>query len=783
MSLSAYTFPEADLGNTVTLDGVAPFTVVFQPSAINFGKNVISRISYSITDAITSETTNITRNFTYSSLNDALTGSTSTIDSRSNLSYTFYNSVSGETVNAVSVSAILFPSLQTLQYTILPVVYTPYLTFNPKVGAANPYVFNTVHLVKNRAWGTNNNQIIIAEGKNDGAPGQIVMFNTSDQTTANALKPNAPILLTPTPTPTPTLTPTPSPTPTVTPTRTPTPTPTPTRTPTPTPTPTFTLTPTPTPTWTPTPTPTRTPTPTPTPTVCPAFGTVNSTYCIGQQLVIVYNDGVCYTYEVNQGLINGQCGYQITITPTPTPTPTRTPTPTPTPVPPTPTPTPTRTPTPTPTPSSEPCPADGTPVGSGGCTYIGGTGNGTYSVSFYDGTYNSGANRCNTYTISYPNDSRCPPLTHTPTPVITDTPTPTPTLTPTPCPSSGTYIGSGCIGIELIYTYADGNCDTYNQPMGLVCGECGYTIPDGTPLQQGYCVYPGHVGDTCGTWSQYVADGSCGQRLSNTIDCVRCPQSTPTPTPTPVATDTPTPTPVPTDTPTPTPTPAPCPAYGTPVGSGGCVYIGGTGNGTYSVEYYDGTFDSGANSCNTYTFTYPNDSRCPPLTPTPTPTQSYPEAGTPIGDPYCSQYNKYQLQADGSGGVNPVLIVANSIDCGYIPPSPTPTPPPIPCPDGAYQSAYCNGSTLITVVYDGQITPDGYCETVTTSYPNSDECGNNGCPPLGTYLGFQCNPICQAENDRLDLVAVYADGNCSELYDIIEPNSNLCDKCPPRAPF
>ena len=132
---------------------------------------------------------------------------------------------------------------------------------------------------------------------------------------------NTHVVITPTPTstptPTPTSTPTPIPTNTPTPIPTNTPTPTPTNTPTPTPTstptPTPTSTPTPTPTETPTPTPTNTPTPTPTSTPTP------------------------------------------TPTETPTPTPTETPTPTPTE---TPTPTPTETPTPTPTSTPTPTPTN-----------------------------------------------------------------------------------------------------------------------------------------------------------------------------------------------------------------------------------------------------------------------------------------------------------------------------------------------------------------------------------------------------------------------------------------
>ena len=151
---------------------------------------------------------------------------------------------------------------------------------------------------------------------------------------------------------------TPTPTPTVTPTLTPTPTVTPTITPTPTVTPT--ITPTPTLTPTPQPTPTLTPTPAPTATPCPGNGTFAYSSCSGQQLVYYYNNGSCGVYSVNQGYVNGQCGYY-----TPTATPTPPPTATPTPVPPTPTPTPRPTATPT------PCPAPTAPSTSISYVYNG----------------------------------------------------------------------------------------------------------------------------------------------------------------------------------------------------------------------------------------------------------------------------------------------------------------------------------------------------------------------------------------------------------------------------
>ena len=123
-----------------------------------------------------------------------------------------------------------------------------------------------------------------------------------------------------------------------------------------------------------------------------------------------------------------------------------------------------------------------------------------------------------------PTATPTPTPTRTPTPAPTATPTPAPTATPTPtpCPSNGTYLGAGCNGQQLYYTYANGSCGSYNTNQGYVNGQCGYFTPTATPVP-------------------------------------------PTPTPVPTATPVPpTPTPVPTATPvpptaTPTPTPAPAP--------------------------------------------------------------------------------------------------------------------------------------------------------------------------------------------------------------------------------
>ena len=124
MSLTTYTFPLSDLGGAATITGNAPFTIVFQPSAINLGKNIIGNISYSIFEQATQKTTVVTRNYSYSTLQDALTGSTQYTDSRGNFSHTFYNSASGETVNTVSICSIIPKSSSNTLYVNTCCIYT-----------------------------------------------------------------------------------------------------------------------------------------------------------------------------------------------------------------------------------------------------------------------------------------------------------------------------------------------------------------------------------------------------------------------------------------------------------------------------------------------------------------------------------------------------------------------------------------------------------------------------------------------------------------------------------
>ena len=528
MPTSTFTFPNSAKNTSTFVSGVAPFTLVLQPSGMNVGTNIIGNITYGLSGSIVSPIS-YNRKYTYCSLTEALSHP-DYIDSRSNFYQTFYNSAFGPTTSTIVISATLIPSLEIVTYTIDIYTQSPWLTKNP-FRAGSGYIFNAVHLIKSRAWGTNNDQIIVAEGKS--SPGQILLFNTADLASAAILKPDAPNVATPTPTPTPTLTPTPTPTPTVTPTVTPTltptptptvtatptptvtltPTPTPTPTLTPTPTPTLTLVPTATPTATPTVTPTRTPTPTPTPTVTP---TLTPTPTVTP-----------------------------TLTPTPTPTPTLTPTPTVTPtITPTPTVTPTLTPTPTVTPTLTPTPTP-TPT------------------------------LTPTPTVT-PTITPTPTLTPTPTPTPTLTPTPTPTLTPTPTPTPVLYSiqASNSAGGYSVSVDGDGSGNPIYRVAGTYAiaavADSGYHftnwyINSGNPIIT-FFANPNttmYVYDNCAITAIFAQDPTPTPTSTPTLTPTPTPTATPTSTPTfTPEPNTPTPTPTLTPTPTPTITPTPCKTYG-----------------------------------------------------------------------------------------------------------------------------------------------------------------------------------------------------------------------------
>jgi hypothetical protein len=61
MSSTTYTFPSVDAGRTIILNGIAPFNIVFEPSQMSIGTDVINKITYIITDSNGNVVKNVTR--------------------------------------------------------------------------------------------------------------------------------------------------------------------------------------------------------------------------------------------------------------------------------------------------------------------------------------------------------------------------------------------------------------------------------------------------------------------------------------------------------------------------------------------------------------------------------------------------------------------------------------------------------------------------------------------------------------------------------------------------
>lgn len=151
----------------------APFTVTFQPSSIDFEDQFVSKMVYAMPDRV------VTRDFTFSTLQDALTGSTKNIDSRSNFSYTFFSAPSGNISYIVALSATLFPSLSTIQYTVQVPVEKPRLTRNPALSSADKFVFDSAHILKSKAWGPDNTVLFVVEGVNHDNTSQLFLLSST----------------------------------------------------------------------------------------------------------------------------------------------------------------------------------------------------------------------------------------------------------------------------------------------------------------------------------------------------------------------------------------------------------------------------------------------------------------------------------------------------------------------------------------------------------------------------------------------------------------------------
>ena len=160
MSQYTYNFPFSDTQDSyVNIYGYSPFIVTFKPSNIAYGNETVGKIIYEADGEVVAE-----REFTFSSLQDAVSGATAGIDSRSDFVYTFYNDVSGAVTSTFSITAITIPSFTKLVYSIRVLTLNSWLSQNPTLYSQGTSIFKDVHLVKNKAWGQDNQQLITIEG-------------------------------------------------------------------------------------------------------------------------------------------------------------------------------------------------------------------------------------------------------------------------------------------------------------------------------------------------------------------------------------------------------------------------------------------------------------------------------------------------------------------------------------------------------------------------------------------------------------------------------------------
>lgn len=142
--------------STTAFSAYTPVTITFQPSATYANYRFLSKLVYQFPDKT------IVRTNTFTSYNEAIT-TYKDIDCRANLTYTLPGDLA--TTSTISVSAYIGPDLfspSVFTLTITPLA--PYFTRNP-LASSNPFAFGEVHLLKNRAWGSDNKQLFILESK------------------------------------------------------------------------------------------------------------------------------------------------------------------------------------------------------------------------------------------------------------------------------------------------------------------------------------------------------------------------------------------------------------------------------------------------------------------------------------------------------------------------------------------------------------------------------------------------------------------------------------------
>lgn len=147
--MSQITFNFSTTSSSVT--GYSPLAISFTPSAISLaGNEFLSKVVYQLPD----RTVTLTNNFT-STVNSA--------DCRAGFNYTL---PAGLTTQILTVTAYKGPAYTSTVYTISATNVLPFLTTNPRIASPSPYTFGEVHLLRSRAWGTENTQMLLLETNN-----------------------------------------------------------------------------------------------------------------------------------------------------------------------------------------------------------------------------------------------------------------------------------------------------------------------------------------------------------------------------------------------------------------------------------------------------------------------------------------------------------------------------------------------------------------------------------------------------------------------------------------
>ena len=130
----------------------SPLTIVFTPSVINLtGNQFLGKIAYQLPDG---SIVTLTNNFT---------GTADITDCRANFNYTL---PAGLNTQVITISAYIGPNYTLTVYSLSATNVLQYFTTNSKIVSPAPHTFGEVHLLRSRAWGTENTQMLLLETNN-----------------------------------------------------------------------------------------------------------------------------------------------------------------------------------------------------------------------------------------------------------------------------------------------------------------------------------------------------------------------------------------------------------------------------------------------------------------------------------------------------------------------------------------------------------------------------------------------------------------------------------------